>query len=94
MKRRRDMKLAPVKPSRSDGESGTKRQSVAAATRSAPKKTAPAKLAPETKSPDALQRDLAAADAKIRDLENRLALATDRIAWIADRLHSILDAPK
>ena len=39
-----------------------------------------------------VQRQLTSAEAKIRELEIRLAAVTDRIAWIADRLHSLLEA--
>ena len=39
-----------------------------------------------------LQRQLTSAEAKVRELEFRLAAVTDRIAWIADRLHSLLEA--
>ena len=38
-----------------------------------------------------LQRQLAAAELRIRELETRLAAVADRIAWIADSLHSLLE---
>ena len=37
------------------------------------------------------QRLLAVAEARIKELEVRLANVTDRIAWVVDRLHSVLD---
>ena len=64
--------------------------------RSTSLKTEPGKSvqrAPGAKSGHAdVQRQLTNAEAKVRELEVRLAAVTDRIAWIADRLHSLLEA--
>ncbi len=90
MKRRQDRKSEVT--TRREVKSVTRR--VMASTARAPKKTSGDKAVGAHKSREVLERDLAAAEAKIRDMEKRLALVTDRIAWIADRLHSILHDEK
>jgi hypothetical protein len=47
-------------------------------------------VAPEPSRED-LMRQLAEAETRILELEARLRGVTDRIAWIADRLHALLD---
>jgi hypothetical protein len=97
MKRRQDKQLTVS--SHTDSGSGPRRV-MPASTARAPKKlggekadrekTNRAKESSVPKSREMLLRDLTVAEAKINDLEKRLALVTDRIAWVADRLHSIL----
>jgi hypothetical protein len=49
-----------------------------------------AKLAPAAITRDDLVRQLAEAELRIVELEARLNGVTDRVAWIADRLHALL----
>jgi hypothetical protein len=55
-----------------------------------PAARAAAKVAPVVAPHDDLERQLAEAEARIVALEARLNTVTDRVAWIADRLHALL----
>jgi hypothetical protein len=89
MKRRQEKKSTVA---RSRKSVPLTRRTLAAAT-ARPKKTG-VDNAGALMSREALERDLATAEIKIKEMEKRLALVTDRIAWVADRLHSILDEKK
>ena len=94
MKRREDSKRAnsAQRPARTKA-SGARPVAMAALSR-APKKVGSVAETAGVRSPEGLERDLLAAQARIKELENRLAGVTDRIAWITDRLHSLLDTEK
>ncbi len=49
-----------------------------------------AKVVPVVASRVDLERQLADAEAQILELQARLNTVTDRVAWIADRLHGLL----
>jgi hypothetical protein len=55
-----------------------------------PAARATAKVMPVVAPQDDLERQLAEAKARIVELEARLNSVTDRVAWIADRLHVLL----
>ena len=101
MTRRKTHEQSPMaRPPRPARLLGARQMTLAAAAgratkRSPAPKTGVAKsmqLAPASKPgrEDPLER-LANAEAKVKDLEGRLAAVTDRIAWITDRLHSLLE---
>jgi hypothetical protein len=52
---------------------------------------ATAKVAPVVVTRDDLARQLVEAQQRIVELEARLSRVTDRVAWIADRLHAVLN---
>jgi hypothetical protein len=76
------------------GSSVTQHRTIAAASGRVSKKSTllrtPIKGSPQASRED-LERQLAEAELRILELEARLNGVTDRIAWIADRLHQVLD---
>ena len=102
MRRRKDNEVSwVVRPPRAEKRHFVRHSTLAAVTARATKRSAPLKTGagkslqnvPGAKSGHAdVQRQLTSAEAKVTELEVRLAAVTDRIAWIADRLHSLLEA--
>ena len=102
MPRRKTILPAQAGYPRLDDKRAFARFKVAAAAIKAPKKSASARPtsakvprerergAATAASREQLLAQLLLANAKVEELEARLANVTDRIAWIADRLHSLL----
>jgi hypothetical protein len=88
-----------TRPSLPDGRSAgpaceVRHRTAAAASGRSPKKTAMARIVAGASGKAAaqgeLERQLAEAEVRILELEARLNGVTDRVAWIADRLHALL----
>ena len=98
MTRRKISELPAAQPTRAKKHGACHRVrhrvSLASTARGAKKTSATRTLsgkAPLKTNRDDLTLQLGAAEARVRELEERLAAVTDRIAWIADRLHSLLE---